>query len=422
MKGTLLLTAGALALRAVGVLFHGWLARTLGPEGMGLLQLIFTLGAFAGTLGSSGSRVAVLQLAAAARGRGDRQALAGVLWGCLGYGLLAGSGTAVLLCILSGPLSLRLLPEPGTAGALKILALFLPCTVVCGILRGFLTACGRLAALTGAELLERLACVGLTVLFLRWAGQELTGVLRGVLLAGGCAGLLQLGLLALPVRRERLPRGVPPDRTVAKTCLPLALNDYLRSGLGAVEQFLIPYGLGKYSSASAGLAAYGIIAAMVFPVITLPEEMLYAMSDLMISELARLKANRELGRLRTLVGKSLACTSGLAAATAAGLYFAGPAMGRLIFHSEQAGRLLRLFSPMVLFRYPDATVDGLQKGLGQQLWLVRYNSLTNVIDVAGLFLLLPRFGIWGYIATYVTSHLVNLFLSLRRLLIALEEA
>ena len=99
----------------------------------------------------------------------------------------------------------------------------------------------------------------------------------------------------------------------------------------------------------------------------------------------------------------------------------GGLLGRALFHSAQAGWYLRIFAPMILFLYPDAVVDGLQKGLGQQLHLVRYNSFTNVIDVLGLWLLLPRFGIWGYVFTYCLSHLVNFFLSLRRLLIAIDE-
>ena len=105
----------------------------------------------------------------------------------------------------------------------------------------------------------------------------------------------------------------------------------------------------------------------------------------------------------------------------AALWFGGGVLGRVLFRSEQAGRYLRLFAAMVLFLYPDAVVDGLQKGLGQQLHLVRYNSFTNVIDVLGLWLLLPRYGIWGYVFTYCLSHLVNFFLSLRRLLIVVEN-
>ena len=420
VKGTLLLTLSALALRGVGVLFHGYLAGVLGAEGMGLLQLVFTVGILAGTLGSSGSRVAVLQLASAARGRGDRHGLSAVLRGCLRYALAVSAAVAAALFVAAGPLSRGLLREERTTLALRIFAVFLPCTAVCGVLRSTFTACGRVRELVAADLLERLVCVGLTILLLGMAGRDLRRVLGSVLLAGGLATCLSLCVLFWLLKKDRLPR-VRPDRTVARVCVPLALNDYLRAGLGAVEQFLIPLGLGKHSSPEAGLAAYGIIGAMVFPVLTLPEEMLFSLSDLLIAELSRLKARRDRRRLNALVKKSLACASLLAAATAAGLWFGGPAIGRLVFHSPAAGQMLRLFSPMVLFLYPDAMVDGLQKGLGQQLHLVRYNSITNVIDVVGLFTLLPRFGIWGYVATYVTSHLVNFFLSLRRLLVYLDE-
>ena len=102
-------------------------------------------------------------------------------------------------------------------------------------------------------------------------------------------------------------------------------------------------------------------------------------------------------------------------------FWRGDGLGRAIFGSAAVGRELRLFAPLVLFLYLDAIVDGLQKGLGQQLYLVRYNSLTNVIDVAGLWSTVPRFGLWGYLGTYCVSHLVNLFLSLRRLLIVTEK-
>ncbi len=202
--------------------------------------------------------------------------------------------------------------------------------------------------------------------------------------------------------------------------MPLGANDALRSGLGALEQFLIPYGLEQTGSRQTALAAYGTISGMVFPLLWFPGEVLFALSELMVSETARLLACRDRARLLALVRKSLALTALYALGVGTVLYLGGGLLGRVIFHSSQAGQYLRIFAPMVLFLYPDAVVDGLQKGLGQQLHLVRYNSFTNVIDVLGLWLLLPRFGIWGYVFTYCLSHLVNFFLSLRRLLIAVE--
>jgi len=211
-------------------------------------------------------------------------------------------------------------------------------------------------------------------------------------------------------------------KTVLRLCVPLALNDYLRSGLSSVEQFLIPYGLEQSGSRGAALAAYGTISGMVFPVLWFPAAILFAVSDLLVPELARCLAVHDRERLHRLTSKCFACTAAFAAAVAAGLYLAGGFIGRTFFHSEIAGYYLRLFSPMVLFLYLDHVVDGMQKGLGQQLHLVRYNSFTNLLDVIGLYTLLPPFGVGGYVFTYAFTHLVNFFLSFRRLLIAVDAA
>ena len=66
--------------------------------------------------------------------------------------------------------------------------------------------------------------------------------------------------------------------------------------------------------------------------------------------------------------------------------------------------------------YLDAMVDGMLKGFGEQTACVRYNVFTSVLDVALLYLLLPRFGMMAYVLTFYFTHAVNFWLSLHRLL------
>ena len=417
IRGTLLLAASGLALRGIGVLFQTFLAGRIGAEGMGLLQLVLTVGGFAGTLASSGVRVAALQLTARAFGRGDRRAFSAAVTGCLRYALAVSCTVGCGLIALAGPISRHLLLEPRTARALRVMGLLLPFGSLYGVLRSSFTACGRVRELVAVELAERVLCVSVTCGLLRLAGSSPGRVCTAVILGSfGCTGLSFFLLHAL--LRRRLPeRAAPLKREVTRLCGPLALNDYLRSGLGALEQFLIPYGLSRSGSRSEALAAYGTVSAMVFPVMMFPSEILFALSELMVSELSRTLAAGDDRRLRELVKRSLRDTVCFAAGIAALLYCCSDVLGSVLFHSSRVGYYLRIFSPMVLFLYLDAMVDGLQKGLGQQLYLVRCNSFTNVIDVVGLYTLLPGFGLAGYVFTYACSHLVNLFLSLRRLLL-----
>ncbi|MBR4192722.1 MAG: oligosaccharide flippase family protein [Oscillospiraceae bacterium] len=419
VRGTLLLTLSGLALRGLGVLFQAVLAKRVGAAGMGVLQLVLTVGGFAGTLGSAGVRTAALQLAARAWGRGDRPGFTASLLACLRYGLLASAAAGAGLILLAAPLSELLLRDGRTVPALRTLGLLLPLPILAGVLRAVYTACGRVKELAAVELTERLLSLGVTFLLLALAGSDPARVCAAVI--GGSYGTSVFSCLVLLLRlRGSLPEAgpLPP---VARRALPLGLNDCLRSGLGTVEQFLIPWGLERSGSRTAALAAYGTVSGMVFPLLWFPAEGIFALSELMVSELARLLAKKEHRRMKRLVRKSLGLTALYALGIFAALWLGGGALGRALFKSEQAGRYLRIFAAMVLFLYPDAVVDGLQKGLGQQLHLVRYNSFTNVIDVLGLWLLLPRYGLAGYIFTYCLSHLVNFFLSLRRLLIVVEN-
>ncbi|MFR4014101.1 MAG: MATE family efflux transporter [Oscillospiraceae bacterium] len=88
LKNTLLLTAAALLLRFASMLFQAHLAGRIGAEGLGAVQLLLSVFAFATTLGLAGMRVAASCLCAQAHGRRDSAGLQGAAAHCLGYVLL----------------------------------------------------------------------------------------------------------------------------------------------------------------------------------------------------------------------------------------------------------------------------------------------------------------------------------------------
>lgn len=64
LKNTLLLTAAALLLRLLSMLFQAYLAGRIGAEGLGSVQLVLSVSVFAATLGLAGARVAASCLCA----------------------------------------------------------------------------------------------------------------------------------------------------------------------------------------------------------------------------------------------------------------------------------------------------------------------------------------------------------------------
>ena len=82
-----------------------------------------------------------------------------------------------------------------------------------------------------------------------------------------------------------------------------------------------------------------------------------------------------------------------------------------LYHSHQVGAMIKAYALLVPMLYCDAIVDAINKGLGQQRICVRYNIFTALLDVAGLYILLPKWGMAGYFASFFVSHAVNAMLS-----------
>lgn len=63
--GAMMLTGANLLLRFVSMGFQVYLSRRIGADGIGLLQLIFSLAGLSFTLGSAGVRICAMYLSAA---------------------------------------------------------------------------------------------------------------------------------------------------------------------------------------------------------------------------------------------------------------------------------------------------------------------------------------------------------------------
>ena len=89
--------------------------------------------------------------------------------------------------------------------------------------------------------------------------------------------------------------------------------------------------------------------------------------------------------------------------------------------AADAGRYLRIFCADGADALSRCHCRRHAQGLAEQLSCVRYNTLTSVLDVVFLYVLLPRHGVAGYVAVFAVTHAINLYLSIRRLLVVTEH-
>lgn len=415
----LLLTGVNLLLRLVGTSFQVYLSSRIGAEGIGLLQLVMSVGSMAMVAGMAGIRTATMYLTAEQIGRKKPENITWVLSGCIVYSFLCSTLIGGAVYTFAPIIATKWIGNPETVSSLRLFAAFLPVSCLTGVMVGYFTGANRIGTLAAVEVAEQICCMLCTLLLLSlWAGNHPTRSCEAVVLGsaiGACLTLISLIILRIaehPMYGNRLPVA----KQLAHTAIPLALADDLRTGISTIENLMVPKRLALYAGSLTPLAAFGTVCGMVFPILTFPMAILFGLTELLIPELARCRAAGSTERINYLVQKSLRIALLYGALCGGILFLSADALCISLYKSAEAGKYLKWFSLLAVMLYCDCVTDAMIKGLGQQKASVRYNILTNTMDVAFLYVLLPKYGILGYFISFLVTHIVNFYLSLRRLL------
>lgn len=414
-----MLTGVNLLLRFVSTSFQVHISGRIGAAGVGLLQLVMSVGGLAMTAGMAGIRTATMYLTAEELGHKRPQNVSWVLSSCFLYSIICSGAVAAALYFSAPYIAQKWIGNTQTLGAIRLYATFLPLVCLCGCMTGYFTAANRIGTLAVVEIAEQLCYMVVTMTVLEfWAGSDPSRACESVVLGSGISSCLTLGCLVFLRIRERAPSG-PKIHTAARllnTAVPLALADDLKSSITTIENLMVPKRLSLFPGELTPLATFGTVCGMVFPVLMFPAAILFALAELLIPELARCNAAQSKTRIRYLVKKSLRV--GLLYGCVCGglMFLLSQTLCSALYDSSTAGNYLRCYSVMVPMLYCDAITDAMTKGLGQQKACVRYNIITSLLDVVFLYLLLPKFGMDGYFASFLVTHLINFLLSLRRLI------
>ncbi|MBR4109353.1 MAG: polysaccharide biosynthesis C-terminal domain-containing protein [Oscillospiraceae bacterium] len=414
----LMLTGVNLLLRLVSTSFQVYISGRIGAAGVGLLQLVLSVGMLALTAGMAGVRTATMYLTAEELGHKRPQNVGWVLSGCFLYSILCSGLIAMGLYFFAPVLASQWIGDIQTVGAIRTLSAFLPITCLCGCMTGYFTAANRIGTLAAVEVAEQLLSMAVTMAALSfWAGTDAGRACQAVVLGSGVGACLTLICLMLLRIRERADTGprIRISHRLLETAVPLALADDLKAGISSTENLMVPKRLSLYPGVQNPLAAFGTICGMVFPVMMFPAAILFGLAELLIPELARCAAAGSQRRIGYLVRRSLRVAMLYGFLCSGILFLIADKLCAALYDNQEAGTYLQLYALLIPMLYCDCITDAMTKGLGQQKICVRYNILTSSMDVAFLYLLLPRYGMNGYFFSFLVTHLLNFILSLRLL-------
>ncbi len=426
------LTATALIMRTVGVLFNIYVSNTAGAESMGLYSLLGGVYGFALTVAAAGVNLGTVRSVSEALGQNNKRlamrSVTCALLVCLCSSMLATS----TLYALSRPIGVYVLSDERTVTPLKILALTLIPVAVCSALSGYFTAVRRVKINAASQILVQIIKIAATAFLLsRFLPRTPQNACIALCAGGAVAEFVSLAVtfsLYLLDRKKHLPRARDDENApkisygavtgdLLSITLPVTIASCARSGLTTLLHVIIPRGLRQSGKSwQAALSSYGILQSMVLPVVLFPSAFISSFSGLLIPEIAECKIQGATERIKRISYRILTLSLFFSIGVSGVMFCLSDELGMTIYHSSEAARYIRILAPLIPIMYIDSAVDAILKGMGHQV----YSMGVNIADAAAscllALLLIPRFGIDGYIISIYATECLNTALSLAKML------
>ncbi len=430
VKNAAILTVTSLILRTIGIFFRIYLSAKIGAEGMGLYQLVISIYVLGSTFATSGISTAVTRLVADELVCGTPRSVRHILRRSVTISFLIGVASALLIFFTAELIGTWWIKDTRAIPALKMLAWSLPSMGISSCLKGYFTARRRVAHASRAQLLEQAVRIGLIALIVdHFAVGGLGSACLAIMICDTVAEWVSCLYVAIGYGfdQKRLTkechgvdgtrRHIPVVRQLLNIAAPITAGRYLNTVLRTIENILVPASIARFcGSQELGLSQFGALKGMALPLIFFPASFLSAMSTLLIPELSSANVRHQQGSINRAVEKALHIT--LVSSMLIGAVFTvfATPIGMLLYNSAEVGVYLRVLAPLTPIMYGESIVDGMLKGLNQQVSSLKYSVADSAIRIVLIFFLVPLRGMGGFLFIMVISNVLTSFLNLNRLL------
>lgn len=422
-KNTAVMTITSLLLRTLGIVFRVFISNRVGAEGMGLYQLVFSVYILGTTFASAGLTTAVTCLVAESVARGEHGDVRRIMRLSAVLSIIIGGASAAIL-YGAAPVIGGWLGDTRAVPAITISGIALPFIGISAGIKGYFTAVRRATPPSTAQILEQLVRIG-SVLWMLSRGdgsieQSCCIIIVGDMLSEGVA----CGYLAVMYCLDRHRSGTnerTPHRALLRPllhiALPLTAGRYLSTALRTVENFLVPMRLTMFTRSDAvSLAQFGALKGMALPLLFFPSALLMTIAGLMVPELTDAMARHHERQITRLVERTLHITA--LGAVLIGCFFTtfGRALGEMLYEDDSVGLFLQILGPLTPVMYLDSVAAGMLKGLGEQVSTLWHSVADSAVRILLIWLILPHYGILGFLLVMLVSNLLTATLSVGRVL------
>lgn len=419
----IVMTLSTILFGFISMLFRIYLSKKIGPEGMGLYQLIMSVYILAITFSCAGIRIAITRLVAEQIGRGNISKIKSIVKkGCL-YSLFFSLTTSFILFLESNYIGNIFLKDSRSILSLKILSLGLPFIGISSCINGYFYGAREVVKSVSAEILENLIMMSISIMaitvFIDSSIENICALICVGMAVGNIISCIYAYILCAlkikPLTRNTYCINYNECKItdIMKIAFPIASSSYIQSGLRTIEDILIPNALRMSgTSISISLSIFGIIKGMALPIINFPAVFLSSFATLIIPEISEAYSLKKNKLVNFIISNVFRITF-LISILASGIFIAfSNDIGIAVYNNKQIGPIIRVIAPIIPIMYLERIMDGILNSLNKQVTLLKINLFDMIVRIGIIYFIIPKNGIKGFILVIFISNILNFILNM----------
>ncbi|MBQ7668088.1 MAG: polysaccharide biosynthesis protein [Clostridia bacterium] len=427
LKNAFILTLTSLILKSLGIVLKIYMSNTIGAEGMGLHQLIFSIYILASTFATAGVSTAVIRLVGSEFTYGNKNNAKKVFKKCLFISIFLGLLSSTIIFLFASPIGKYILNDVRTVIPIKILVFVFPFMSTASCVKGYFIARKNVSVPSKAQVYEQI--IRLLFIFLalkRFASYDIATKCIAIVVSDITAEIISGIYSYIKYKADEKKLGYDFNKINTKTpvfkkffsiSLPISMNRYANTILHTIENVLVPNKLKAYSgSQSMALAEFGMLKGMAIPLIFFPASFLNAMSTLLIPEMSEAMTLKNVDKIQFVVKKAIHITLIISILIAGIFFIFSYEISNLIYHENKVGFIIKILAPIIPFMYLESIVTGMLQGLNEQLSSLKYLLFDSIIRIILVFIFVAKFGLTGFLGIMIISNISTSSLNLTRLI------
>ncbi|NBJ89515.1 putative polysaccharide biosynthesis protein [Acutalibacter sp. 1XD8-36] len=434
MRGTAILSASTLIVKALGLLFSIPLANFISAEGMSYFYGAYDIFTIFLVLSTAGLPIAVSRMVSTANAMGRRREADQVF--SVAFWLFFAIGAAGCLIMLFGSRQIsELLGKPGAAGTIVALAPTVFFLSITSALRGYFQGRSNMVPTAASQVIEAVMKVavgtGLAYYIITYIGSDSMAAVGAIIGVSVSSGLGMIYLVLCKLRQRRKDRELPEDGSAVSSrrdmmfsllrfAVPITLGACFLSVLDFVDSAVLMDRMKTAAGFTQDQADYfsGVLGnARKF--FDLPGAFVVPISTSLLPVLSGAIVSGDKPQVRHISSMSMRMTLLIAIPASVGMsIFAEPICMLLLAGrpdvGEGAARLLQVLALAIAFSSTVYTTNAMLQSFGRTTRPVIDMAVGGVVKIALSYALagIPEINVMGSAVSTVASYLVIVILNL----------